>query len=181
MKRKKGLTRLYQTFAFLMVQMTGFDSRRTTPAVIRGSNSHLGCYSLPLLLQTHHPHKQKRHNHKGCTSFVGADDGIWTHTSLNTGTWNQRVCRSATSAWFLTSFLLGEDSEAVPISDKSYIQQIPHKFAPFSRKSKGYYTIVISKSQSKNERFFPFFENKWKSSKKVLKNLLTNGKICSIM
>ena len=64
MKRKKGLTRLYQTFAFLMVRMTGFDSRRTTPAVIRGSNSHLGCYSLPLLLQTHHPHKQKRHNHK---------------------------------------------------------------------------------------------------------------------
>ena len=31
--------------------------------------------------------------------FFGADDGIWTHTNLFTGTWNQRVCRSATSAY----------------------------------------------------------------------------------
>ncbi|MBQ7387465.1 MAG: hypothetical protein IJW03_04785, partial [Clostridia bacterium] len=35
----------------LVVRMTGLDSRRTTPAVIRGSDSHLGCHSLPLLLQ----------------------------------------------------------------------------------------------------------------------------------
>ena len=26
--------------------------------------------------KSRHPYKQKRHNHKGCTSFVGADDGI---------------------------------------------------------------------------------------------------------
>ena len=43
--------------------------------------------------------------------FFGADDGIWTHTSLNTGTWNQRVCRSATSAYRICSlFLHGENS-----------------------------------------------------------------------
>jgi hypothetical protein len=81
----------------------------------------------------------------------------------------------------LTSVFARRGFRGGAASDKSYLQQTPHKFARFSRKSKGYYTIVIDKSQSKNERFFPIFKNKLKSSKKVLKNLLTNGKICSIM
>ena len=47
--------------------------------------------------------------------FFGADDGIWTHTSCNTGTWNQRVCRSATSAFysFVLYFYTGRTPEAV--------------------------------------------------------------------
>ena len=43
-------------------------------------------------------------------SFSGADDGIWTHTNLFTGTWNQRVCRSATSAYQIKNWKLKIES-----------------------------------------------------------------------
>ena len=55
--------------------------------------------SLPLPFKSHRPYKAKQQSHKDSAISLGADDGIWTHTSLDTGTWNQRVCRSATSAY----------------------------------------------------------------------------------
>ena len=39
------------------------------------------------VLHPRQPPKQKRHNHKGCTSFVGADDGIVTR-GANCAPWS---------------------------------------------------------------------------------------------
>ena len=49
-KRKTRKARVFQGFLTL-VRTTVLDSRRTTPAVIRGSESPPDSHSLPLLLQ----------------------------------------------------------------------------------------------------------------------------------
>ena len=73
--------------------------------------------------KSHNLYKAKWQSHKDSAISLGAGDGIWTHTSLNTGTWNQRVCRSATPAFFSFRplFLHGENARGGAYnSDKSY-------------------------------------------------------------
>ena len=54
----------------------GLDSRRELRAlVVRGSDSRLGCHSLPLLLQVPSSYKAKRQNRKGPVFLLGAGDG----------------------------------------------------------------------------------------------------------
>ena len=61
-------------FEPLLVQVTGFLRLRAKP--FRGSNSHLGCYSLPLPFKSHNLYKAKRQSHKDSAISLGAGDGI---------------------------------------------------------------------------------------------------------
>ena len=68
---KKSARCFYQSHRADLVRVTGLDSRRELRAlVVRGSDSRLGCHSLPLLLQA-----PSRYDAKTPPTFVG---GVFT-------------------------------------------------------------------------------------------------------
>ena len=85
---------------------------RTARSVFHGRGRPPEVRSVPFPLQIPPLYKAKWQSRKDSAISLGAGDGIWTHTNLFTGTWNQRVCRSATPAFlvFCPLFLHGENA-----------------------------------------------------------------------